>query len=117
MTERGEHVRQGEIWQAELDPVRDHEQGGTRPVLVVSTNGFNGMRAELVAIAPLSRTIRTIRSHVLIEPPEGGLTASSDVLCEQLRVISQERLTQLRGQVSEATLARVLNRIRPIFGF
>ena len=117
MTDRGVAIRQGEIWQAELDPVRGHEQGGTRPVLVVSTNGFNRMRAELVAIAPLSRTIRPVRSHVLIEPLEGGLVASSDVLCEQLRVISQERLSQRRGRVSEATLARVLDRIRPIFGF
>lgn len=117
MPEPRSQVRQGDVWQAELDPVRGHEQGGTRPVLVVSTNGFNGMRAGLVAIAPLSRTVRPIRSHVLVDPPEGGLDAPSDVLCEQLRVVSQERLKLHRGRVSDATLAKVLDRIRPIFGF
>jgi mRNA interferase MazF len=117
MTNPGPTVLQGDVWQAELDPVRGHEQGGTRPVLVISTDGFNAMRAGLVAIVPLSRTLRPVRTHVLVEPPEGGLSARSDVLCEQLWIISQERLNQRRGRVTDTTLALVLDRIRPIFGF
>ena len=34
-------MRRGEIWEAELRPRSGSEQSGRRPVLVISSNGFN----------------------------------------------------------------------------
>lgn len=34
-------VRTGEVWLATLDPTVGHEQGGRRPVVIVSSTGFN----------------------------------------------------------------------------
>ena len=34
-------VLRGEIWLAELNPIRGSEQAGTRPVLVMQTNAIN----------------------------------------------------------------------------
>ena len=31
----------GEIWMANLNPTRGHEQAGRRPVLIISTDTFN----------------------------------------------------------------------------
>ena len=62
----------GEVWWADLDPGKGHEQGGRRSVLVVSTNYFNSGPAGLVLVIPLTRTDRRIPIHVPIQPPEGG---------------------------------------------
>ena len=61
----------GEIWLADLNPIRGHEQAGTRPVLVVSTNLFNKGPAGLVFVLPLTRTNRRIPAHIPIDKPEG----------------------------------------------
>ena len=42
----------GEIWLADLNPTRGHEQAGVRPVLIISTNTFNHGRADLVFVLP-----------------------------------------------------------------
>jgi mRNA interferase MazF len=103
----------GEIWDANLDPVRGHEQAGRRPVLIISTDGFNRGPAGLVLAAPLTRTRRPIPSHIQIDAPEGGLTARSYVLCEALRSISTDRLALApRGRVSPQTMALVSDSLR-----
>ncbi len=67
----------GEIWLADLNPICGHEQAGTRPVLVVSTDLFNHGPAGLVFVLPLTRTDRRIPAHIPIAPPEGGVTSRS----------------------------------------
>lgn len=108
--------RRGDVWLAELDPVRGREQGGTRPVLVVSTDLVNDGPSDLVFILPLTTRDRNVRSHVPVVPPEGGLTRLSFVLCEQLRVLSQERLRRRYGPVDSSTLAAVELRLRYLLG-
>lgn len=44
----------GEVWLAGLDPVGPGEQGGTRPVLVVSTNAFNAWPVRLAIVVPIT---------------------------------------------------------------
>lgn len=63
----------GEIWLADLNPIRGHEQTGRRPVLIVSTDAFNHGPADLVFVLPLTRTDRGIPIHVPVNPPEGAL--------------------------------------------
>lgn len=103
----------GEIWLADLNPTRSHEQAGARPVLVISTNTFNHGPAGLVIVIPLTRTDRRIPVHVPIDPPEGGLSARSYVLCDAVRSVAKERLGQRPwGLVSAATMQRVEDNLR-----
>lgn len=104
----------GEVWRVTLDPTLGHEQGGTRPCLVVSHDKFNHGKAELVIVLPITRTDRHIPSHVRIEPPEGGLAAPSFIKCEELRCISRIRLQSRYGHVNEATLGQVEILLRTI---
>ena len=99
--------RRGELWVAELDPVWGHEQGGIRPVLVVSTVLVNAGPSGLVFALPLTTRDRSVRSHIPVLPPEGGLARPSFVLCEQLRILSHERLQRRLGVVTPSTLAEV----------
>jgi mRNA interferase MazF len=106
----------GDIWLADFDPVRGHEQGGRRPALVVSANRLNRSRADLVIIIPLTRTARNLPTHVSLAPPEGGVLAQSFIMCEQIRVHARERLQSRWGHVSAATMEAVEERLRTILG-
>lgn len=109
--------QRGEVWVAQLDPIRGHEQAGTRPVLIVSVNPFNASPARLVYIAPITRTMRGIPLHVPVAPPEGGLRAPSAILCDAVRSISIERLVDGPwGSVRAATMSQVDDRLRRVFG-
>jgi mRNA interferase MazF len=102
----------GQVWLVELDPVRGHEQGGTRPGLIVSTDIFNHGPAELLVVLPITSTIRRVRWHVAVQPPEGGLRQPSIVMCEAARSVSAERLIAYWGTVSDGTLRAVGDRLR-----
>ena len=103
----------GEIWLADLNPIRGHEQAGTRPVLVVSTDLFNHGPAGLVFVLPLTRTDRRIPAHIPVDPPEGGVTSRSFILCDALRSISKDRLSGVAwGHISAETMQRVDETLR-----
>lgn len=106
----------GEVWDFQLDPTVGHEQGGIRPCLVVSNNLLNQSRAELVFIVPISSKIRAIPAHILVDPPEGGLTQPSDLMCEHVRSVSTERLKQYRGDINRNTIMGVESTLRRLFG-
>jgi mRNA interferase MazF len=98
----------GEIWLAALDPTRGHEQAGKRPVLIISTDALNHGPADLVFVAPLTRTDRGIPTHIPVDPPEGGLTTRSYILCDAIRSIDKVRLgPHARGRVSLQTMKKV----------
>jgi mRNA interferase MazF len=103
----------GEIWQANLDQIRGHEQAGVRPVLIVSTNLFNHGPSRLVLCLPLTRADRRIPVHVAIDPPEGGVSGRSYILCDAIRSISIDRLgASPWGAVSLSTMRRVEDNLR-----
>lgn len=102
----------GEVWLADLDPSRGHEQAGKRPVLVVSDDLFNRGPAGMVIVLPVTSRVRPIPVHVAVQPPEGGLRVESAILCDAVRSISKERLLKPWGLVTAATLAAVEDRLR-----
>ena len=106
----------GEIWLAELDPTRGREQAGRRPVLVLSVDEFNQGPAELIIVAPVTSRIRGIPSHVRINPPQGGLSRPSAVLCEAVRSISKNRLVKGWGRITPSSLDRVEDCLRILMG-
>ncbi len=106
----------GDIWLADLNPVRGHEQAGRRPVLVVSVDAFNAGRADLVIVIPITSTLRPIPFHVTVQPPEGGLTNASALLCEAVRSISKDRLVTRWGSLTSSTMALVEDRLRLLLG-
>jgi mRNA interferase MazF len=102
----------GEVWNGDLDPTRGREQAGKRPVLVVSTNGFNHGPAELVVVLPITSKDKRIPWHVPVRAGEGGLTRNSFVMCEAIRCVARERLAKRLGDVSESTIEEIELRLR-----
>jgi len=97
------------VYQANLDPIAGSEQGGTRPVLIVSRDALN-VNAPIVIVVPLTgreNKRRLYPTHVELTAGESGLTKNSVVLCEQVRAISKDRLTKKIGQVSPQRMSFV----------
>lgn len=108
-------VQCGDIWQASLDPITGHEQGGIRPVMIVSSDQFNQRRHGLCVIAPITSRLRNNPMHVVVDSPEGGLAVRSVVMCDQLRTVSIDRLNYRRGAVHITTLRHVRAVIQRVF--
>lgn len=102
----------GEIWQANLEPTVGHEQGKSRPVLILSVDSFNNGPATLVIVVPITKENRHIPLHVEINPPEGGIRMKSFILCDHLRSISKNRLGNCWGKVSNETIEEVEKRVK-----
>lgn len=100
--------QQGEVWYAYLGPVVGVEQDGRRPVLVVSNDMFNSIDNNLVWMVPITSTVKGVGFHVIVDPPEGGLTNRSAIMCEQMRAIDRSRMKKFQGTVTQETLTAVL---------
>lgn len=101
-------VERGEIWLADLNPIRGSEQAGTRPVLVFQNNLLSKYTTTVLAI-PLTTNLRraALPSCVQILKGEGGLTSDSVALCHQLRVLDKTRLLKKMGAVSRQTITAI----------
>lgn len=99
-------LQRGDIGLAQVDPVEGHEQGGKRPVMVLSTDRYNRLPSGLVIIVPITTRDRGNPFHLRIEPPHGGLRQTSFILCDQARTISVTRLEQRFGRAPADFLRR-----------
>ena len=86
------------IYYAELNPVIGSEQGGTRPVLIIS-NDIGNKHSPTVIIAPITSRVHTkakLPTHTLIKD-FNGLDKNSIILFEQIRTIDKQRLREYLG--------------------
>jgi mRNA interferase MazF len=106
-------IRRGEVWLADLEPTRGHEQSGQRPVLIVSADPINQGPADIVVAVPFTTRSRGVPSHVEVRPPHGGLRELSHAMCEQVRSLATERLgPRPFGTVPGVVLSAVEDRLR-----
>jgi len=105
-------ISETQIWAPDLNPSRGHDQGGTRPVLIVSVDPFNQGPSGIAIVVPISTRNKKVRSQVTVEQGEGGLKAKSFTKCEAIRSISTERLRSRWGTASRATMSAVEDRLR-----
>jgi mRNA interferase MazF len=106
----------GEVYAADLDPVEGTEQGGRRPLLVISIDPMNRSGAKLAITVPLTTTDRSNAMHVRLEPPEGGLKRVSFAMPEMVRSISTNRLRRRLGYASGDTVDAVARRAGILIG-
>ena len=100
-------MNRGEVYDARLEPVEGSEQGGTRPVIIVSRATINTYSPVVLAI-PWTTYYQTGKrvypTQVLIKAPDGGLTNDSIGMADQVRVLSKSRLLSLRGMLSDEAI-------------
>lgn len=108
-------ILRGEIWWADLNPVRGHEQAGVRPVLIISHDVFNQRSGTVIAVALTS------------QPPAAGfpltmeitsvvLPKRSWVKISQIRTLAVERLSNYLGAISPEELDEIVEGLNEIVG-
>lgn len=101
-------IKRGDIFYAELNPVVGSEQGGIRPVLIISNNTGN-RHSPTVIIAPITSRTHTkakLPTHTEVQDVD-KLDKDSIILLEQIRTIDKQRLKQYMGMIPDNIMARV----------
>jgi mRNA interferase MazF len=100
----------GDLLLADLDPVTGHEQGGQRPVLVLSGPSYNELRNEQLIVAVITSRQRGLPFHIPVGA-ECGLRTPSWVQSETVRAISAQRVIRHLGRARPETIAEVRSRV------
>ena len=94
-------MKQGEIWYADLEPVKGSEQSGKRPVVIISGPAMN-IALQIIITCPLTSVIKNIKGCIVIQKNEmNNLKKDSEVLVLQIRAISKNRLSKKIGDISK----------------
>lgn len=98
---------QKEIWMADLEPVVGSEQGGTRPVIIISGPSMNA-HYPVVFICPLTSKIKAYKGCPIIQPDKNNkLKVVSQAIPFQIRTIAKLRLKKKVGFISEEQLDEI----------
>jgi mRNA interferase MazF len=100
----------GDVLLADLDPVAGHEQGGRRPVLVLSGPSYNELRNEQLIVAAITSRQRGLPFHIPVGA-DSGLRTPSWVQSESVRAISARRVIRQLGRARPQTVADVRNQV------
>ncbi len=109
--------KRGEVYFADLNPVRGREQGGRRPVLIVQ-NDVGNRHSPVTIVAAITSSVaeRPYPTEVRLLAGEGGLSKDSAVLLNQIKTIDKERLEQRLGQLNASAMRQVDDAIKISLG-
>jgi mRNA interferase MazF len=99
----------GVVIEVSLDPVIGHEQGRSRPCLVIQNDVGNRFSSTTI-VAPLtdaSHVKKPSPIYVLVKKGDGGTTKDRYVLCDQIRTVDQRRFRNVYGTLSPESMAKV----------
>ena len=97
----------GEIYYAYLEPSFGHEQGGTRPVLILQNDVGNYYSLTLIVTAATTqKRKKPMPTHVELAGVE-GLPDTSVFMLEVLRTIDKQRIRSYAGKLTPAQMDKI----------
>jgi len=108
-------ILRGDIHWADLNPVIGSEQGGLRPVLILSHNVFNERSGSVIAVAITSQAQRA-GYPLTLELVDTKLPKKSWVKISQIRILSTKRIGKKIAKASEEELALIIDGLNEIIG-
>jgi mRNA interferase MazF len=106
-------ILRGNIYWADLNPVVGSEQGGLRPVLILSHNVFNERSGTVIAVAITSQP-QLAGFPLTLELTDSELPKRSWVKISQIRTLSVKRMGKKIATVSEEQLSLVIEGLNEI---
>ncbi|WP_026951783.1 type II toxin-antitoxin system PemK/MazF family toxin [Algoriphagus mannitolivorans] len=107
-------MKQGEIWIADLNPVKGSEQAGRRPVVILSGNLMN-QYLPVVITAPLTSKIKNYQGNPILNPTsKNGLKVQSELMVFHVRSMAKDRLIEKLGVVENTELNRALETLQDL---
>jgi mRNA interferase MazF len=101
-------ILRGEIYWADLNPVRGREQASLRPVLILSHEVFNSKSETVIAMAITSQR-QNAGFPLALAVPDEALPKSSWVKISQVRTISIERIGKRIGVLQTEILSQAVD--------
>lgn len=97
----------GEIYYAYLEPSFGHEQGGTRPVLVLQNDVGNYCSPTIIVTAATTqKRKKSMSTHVELAGIE-GLPDTSVFMLEVLRTIDKQRIRSYAGKLTPEQMDKI----------
>jgi mRNA interferase MazF len=108
-------ILRGELRWADLNPVRGSEQGGTRPIVILSHDVFNDRSGTVIAMAVTSQPQRA-GFPLTLELESSKLPKRSWVKISQIRTLSVERISDLIETLPPEQLNQLIEGLNEIIG-
>ena len=101
-------IKRGDIFLADLEPIKGSEQGGIRPVLIIQNN-FSNKNSPVVIVAAVTSTTfeKEYPTNVFIQKKDSNLEKDSTVLLNQLRTIDKIRLIKKIGSLDSYLMNKI----------
>jgi mRNA interferase MazF len=108
-------ILRGDIHWADLNPVIGSEQGGLRPVLILSQDLFNERSGTVIAVAITSQPQRA-SFPLTLELSKSELPKQSWVKISQIRTLSVKRIGKRLAKASDEELTLIIEGLNEIIG-
>ncbi|HKL83041.1 MAG TPA: type II toxin-antitoxin system PemK/MazF family toxin [Desulfobacter sp.] len=108
-------ILRGNIHWADLNPVIGSEQGGLRPVLILSHNVFNERSGTVIAVAITSQRQKA-GYPLTMELVDATLPKKSWVKISQIRILSTKRIGKRISKASDEELTLIIEGLNEIIG-
>jgi mRNA interferase MazF len=108
-------VLRGDIYWAELNPAVGHEQGGLRPVVILSHDVFNDRSGIVIAVAITSQEPRA-GFPLTLEITTAKLPKRSWARIGQIRTLSVDRLGKRLSRIAPEELEKIVEGLNEIIG-
>ena len=100
-------ILRGELYYADLNPVKGSEQGGLRPVIVLQNDVGNRFSPTTIVAALTSKVLKAkLTTHCIINPERFPMVESV-VLLEQLRTLDKTRLQDKIGMLCDSEMQNI----------
>lgn len=85
--------RKGDIFIADLEPIKGSEQGGIRPVVIIQNNIYNKYSPVIIIATITSKKFtKEFPTNVKLNKEESNLKKDSTILLNQIRTIDKRRI-------------------------
>ncbi len=93
-------IQRGNIFLADLEPIKGREQGGKRPVLIIQ-NDISNKYSPVTIIAAITSKLyeKEFPTNVFISKKDSGLDKDSTIMLNQIRTIDNSRLIKKIGSL------------------
>ena len=109
-------MERGDIYLVSLDPTSDHEQQGTRPVLIVSPSSFNRLTKTPIALPITSGGNFARTAGFAVSLMGAGTKTTGVVRCDQPRALDlASRNARKLESVPATIMDEVLAKLAAIF--
>ena len=110
-------VKRGDVFYADLSPVKGSEQGGVRPVLIIQNDVGNRYSPTVICAAITSQINKAkLPTHIEISSKSCNIEKDSVILLEQVRTIDKERLEEKICRMDSELMKKVDKALLISFG-